>query len=541
MKTWQRLVAAIAMDVLLVAGIVAAARWALHKWVLPRSAMAQLHAKPWPLPAARTFTRAEAYAFLDAAQRAERIADPLQRCLAYPDPPRSHWNRTVVAAYCRYRYQPIVTLADVRRLIANGQAAGLDRELAEALRAQRTRPDARSRLDRIYDADFNGHSPELRALVDAWQRQAPDSGFAAAASGMVYAKMAFAARGAQYLRDTPQSNIDSMDRLARRADADLQRAIRLNPALAPAYEAMENVGGYSSLGCGYAWNAAEKGLAVDPDDFALYDTLMWLAQPKWCGSEAALQTLWQRADARAARNPLLALVKPAGEFKLIDACKCSETRQLAAYTAVLDRVATARELLNAGDTARDVNDPQATVIYLSEALRFDAALEGARLDRTYGLVEFDDARWAIDEANRMLAVQPDNEYAYKARAWAYLQGLNDLPAAQRDFERATALDPKDAWALARLGGVYIENGRQWRKAEDVADRLIALDPDKLDGWSLRASVQSRLHEPALAGTLDQISRRFGSDPRIAAEVARARAALAKPAAAATAGGRHGGL
>lgn len=102
MKTWQRLVAAIAMGVLLVAGIVAAARWALHKWVLPRSAMAQLHAKPWPLPAARTFTRAEAYAFLDAAQRAERIADPLQRCLAYPDPPCSHGNRTVVAAYCRY-------------------------------------------------------------------------------------------------------------------------------------------------------------------------------------------------------------------------------------------------------------------------------------------------------------------------------------------------------------------------------------------------------------------------------------------------------
>lgn len=194
-----------------------------------------------------------------------------------------------------------------------------------------------------------------------------------------------------------------------------------------------------------------------------------------------------------------------------------------------------RELLEAGDTAEDVNDPQAAAIYLSEALRFDPELDDARARRTYALVEFDRARWAIDEADALLAKTADNEDAYKARAWAELQGQNDLPAAQRDFLKAIDLDPTDRWALRQLGGVYAQNGHQWRKAEGVADRLIELDPGKLDGWSLRAWLEQAQRKPELKGTLDEIDRRFGSDARVASAVARMRAGMLRPAADATAG------
>lgn len=528
MKAWQRLILVIAADVALVAVLVMGFRLGLqHVRKLDRPLAATQSTAPKAWPQGRMFTREETYTFLDAAKRAERIADPLQRCLAYPDPPRSHWNRAAVVAYCQYRYQPVVTLDEARHLIQRGQAAELDRKLADALRAQQTQPDARSRLDRIYDVDFNSAAPEMRALVDAWQRQLPDSAFAAAASGKVNSKMAFAARGAAWLRNTPQANLDAMDRLAQQADSDLQHAIQLNPALTPAYEAMENIGGYSYLGCQYAFAGANKGLAVDPDNFALYDTLMWLAQPKWCGSEAQMQTLWQRAEARATHNPLLYLIKPAGQFNLIDACNCSEQQQLGAYIAVLDHLGGARALKKAADTASDVNNLPAVAIYGSEALRFDQSLDGARVRRIDALVEFDEARWGIDEANAVLARSPDNEGAYKARAWAELQGENDLPAAQRDLLKATDLDPKDRWALAHLGSVYMQNGRQWRKAQDVADRLIELDPKQLDGWSMRASAQFGLGQPAFEATLDEISRRFGSDPKVAAGVERMRQAWAQ--------------
>ena len=479
------------------------------------------------LPQGRLFTREQTYPFLDAAKRAERIADPLQRCLAYPDPPGSHWSQDVVAAYCTYRSRPTIPLAEVRQLIESGQARELDRRFAAMLHEQQAQPDARGSFDRAFEMDFNTDSFDVHELVQAWLRQTPDSAFARAASGLVYSNMAFAARGTALVRNTPGSNFESMDRLALQADGDLRRAIALNPRLPPAYDAMVSVGGYSYLGCQYSYAAAGKGLAIDPANFAIYDSLMWLAQPKWCGSEATLRSLWTRAQSHAASNPLLSLIKPAGEFNLIDACKCSAQKQLSAYIAVLDHPSDARELLEAGNAARDLHETATMVIYLSEALRFDPSLDDARLDRIYGLVDFDNARWAVDEANTIIAKSPDNEFAYKARGWAEVQGENDLPSAQRDFLKATQLDPTDMWALSRLGSVYVQNGQQWAKAREVADQLIAKDPDIEDGWMLRAMVQFSQRQPGFIDTVNEIATRFRADPRIAAAVARMRNAWAK--------------
>lgn len=524
MRDRHRAILGITAGVLFVAGLSAAAGLALRHGLAQSESKAVPPAPAWHMPAGHLFTRAQVYPFLDAAMRAERITDPLQRCLAYPDPPGSHWNRDVVAAYCTYRYGPTIPLAEVRQLIESGKTAELDRRFAAMLHQQQTQPDARGWFDHAFEMDFNTESFDVHELVQAWLRQAPDSAFAHAASGLVYAKMAFAARGSALVRDTPESNFESMDRLAIQADDDLRRAIALNPGLAPAYDAMVNMGGYSGFGCHYAYAAADKGLAAAPDNFAIYDTLMWLAQPKWCGSETELRSLWTRAQSHAASNPLLLLIKPAGEFNLIDACKCSDRKQLRAYVAVLDQPATARELLEAGNTARDVGDTATTMIYLSEALRFDSSLDGARTDRIYGLVDFDNAKWAIEESDRLIAKSPDDEYAYKARAWAEMQGENDLPSAQRDFLKATQLDPNDMWALSRLGGVYVQNGRQWDKARDVADQLIAKSPDKEDGWMLRATVQFNQRQPGFEDTVNQIANRFRADPKIVAVVAHMREA-----------------
>ncbi len=177
--------------------------------------------RPPPLPAAKShlFTRVEANAFLAAAKRAEAIADPLQRCLAYPDPPGSHWSPDAVAAFCRYYRLPVITFAEAQQLIQSGHAAELDRRLAAALQAQMTRPGSKGLLDRIYREAFRNGSFEIRPTLDAWMRDSPNSAFAYAASGVAYEAMAGDARGAAYMADTPQSNVDSMDKLLGQADA----------------------------------------------------------------------------------------------------------------------------------------------------------------------------------------------------------------------------------------------------------------------------------------------------------------------------------
>ncbi|MBS0431726.1 MAG: DUF4034 domain-containing protein [Proteobacteria bacterium] len=461
-----------------------------------------------PLPRGRAFTRQETNTFLDAAQRAEKIADPLQRCLAYPDPPGSHWDRETVVGYCKYRNQPMITVAQVQQMVQAGHAGELDRMFAAALQAQSTDPDARGRFDHIFFNTFAKASFDLRSTLDAWKRQSPDSAFAYAASGYEYMEMAWDARGEDYISKTPLSAIDSMDRLAQQADADLQRAIRLNPKITPAYNAMMSLGGIT-LGDDYALAASKRGLAQDPANYALYSRLMWLEQPNWYGSLGAMDAVARDAQKHADRNPLLRMLLSGRDLYRIKKCKCSPAAELNAYEAVLDHAADTDTLDDAGYAARDANEPSAMTIYLSEALRFNPTLHDTRIDRIYDLVEFDRIDWAIDEASRLIAADPDDEFAIKARGWAYSIG-GDATHAQQDFETAAGLDPDDGWVQGQLAGAYMGN-KQWDKAWDMANREIGKNPQDMSGWTLRASIQEQQPRPGLKDTVDYLESHFYAD------------------------------
>jgi len=463
-----------------------------------------------PLPKGRPFTRVEANAFLDAAERAEKIADPLQRCLAYPDPPGSHWDREMVAAYCKYHYQPTITFAQVRQMVQAGRARELDRMFDAALHAQLTDPDARGRLDQIFLDDFGEASFDIRSTLDAWKRQSPDSAFAWAASGYEYRQMASQARGEDYISKTPQSAIDSMNRLAQQADADLKHALALNPKVTPAYRAMISIGGMT-LGNDYALDAVKRGLAQDPGNLTLYDELMWLRQPNWGGSLDAMSDVARDAQKHVARNPLLTMLDSSRDLYRIEKCECAPDVELSAYEAVLDKMAGTQALHDAGYAAKNANDPSAMTIYLSEALRFKPSLHNSRIDRIYDLVEFDRIQWAIDEASRLIAADPNDEYSIKARAWAYSIG-NDPAHAQQDLETAARLNPDDGWVQAQLAGAYVGN-KQWDKAWDVANREIKKNPGDMSGWSLRATIQEQQPRPGLKDTIDYLESHFYTDKK----------------------------
>jgi tetratricopeptide (TPR) repeat protein len=474
------------------------------------AAAQSLRPAPGPLPKGRMFTRVEANAFLDAAKRAEAIADPLQRCLAYPDPPGSHWDHAAVVAYCRYHNQPTISFAQVRQMIQAGRGRELDRMFDAALQAQATDPDAYGRLDSIFSEDFSTASFDIRSTLDAWKRQSPDSAFAWAASGYEYERMAYAARGADLISRTPQSALDAMDRLAGQADADLKHALALNPKVTPAYRAMISLGGMA-LGRKYAEAAVQRGLVQDPDNLDIYDQWMWLEQPNWYGSLDAMSAVARDAQKHAHSNPMLRMLNSSRDIYRIQKCKCTDAVELSAYEGVLDKLAGWRDLKDAGYAAKDANDPPAMTIYLSESLRFNPDQHDTRIDRIYDLVDFDRVQWAIDEANRLIAASPDDEYSVKARGWAYLIG-NDLPHARKDFETAERLNPSDGWVLAQLGGLYI-GSKQWDKAWDIANRMIQKAPQDVRGWSMRAAIQMQQPRPGLKETADYLESHFYTDKK----------------------------
>ncbi|RDI98223.1 DUF4034 domain-containing protein [Dyella solisilvae] len=474
----------------------------------------------------RLFTRAEVYAFLKLAKQAESIADPMQRCLAYPDPPGSHWSRDAVVAYCRYRTQPLMTFSDVQSLVQHGQAAELDRRLQKLLDAKSTQPGAGALLDRTYDQLFKNGSLDARAIIDAWKRDSPKSAFAYAASGQVYEAMAYDARGSDYMRNTPQSNIASMERLLAMADEDLRKAIELDPRVTPAYVTMINVGGLSA-GEAYATRAAKQGLAVDPANFHIYDALLWKFQPKWGGSLGAMTRIAQDAQAHAKENPLLILLleKELGYEANLDDCDCHTKEQLGLYPTVFDQVSTAQQLMSAGYASESSHHLELSVVYFSEALRFSPDLDDVRLHRAFNLNEFDESQWAAHEGDKLLAGDPRNEAYYKARGYAY-ESLNDYAKAEKDYRAAIALAPNDETVWKQLGYLYVNMTHEWDKAWELDNHLIDMYPNEPYGWLMRSEIQLNQPRAGLKETVDYYASHFDTDPKAHKTLLRLQAALA---------------
>jgi tetratricopeptide (TPR) repeat protein len=470
------------------------------------------------------FTNAEVYAFLAAAKQAEAIKDPLQRCLAYPNPPGSHWAPAAVNAYCQYRMQPLMPFDELQALIQNGQAAEADRRFTQMLAAQSTQPNARGRLDRTFDQDFDG-SFEVREVLDAWKRASPKSAFAYAASGFAYEKMAHKARGSGYMQDTPASNVESMDRLLQQADADLRQAIALDPKVTPAYTAMIDAGALS-LGRAYALDAGRRGLTVDPANFSIYSALMWFAQPKWGGSLKMMNNIAASAQTHRSENPLMVLqLSKEPAYDRVDDCDCHSVEELATYPAIFDQVSTAQEMLYAASAAESSHHMELSVVYFSEALRFDPDLPDARLHRIDNLNNFDESQWAVEEADRMVNASPQDEESIKARAYSY-ESLGDYKRAEQDMRAALSIDPGDEGALTELLNIYVDWTHEWDKAWDADNRLIQVSPGKPYGWVMRAEIQKQQPRAGLQDTVDYFAAHFDVDPHAHKMLLDMRSALA---------------
>ena len=457
--------------------------------------------------------RSDFDAFLAAADAAEARfpADKLNRCLAYPDPPLSHWSHPVVAAYCQYLFQPAIAVSDVRELIDHGHAKELDQRLADALQAQLSQHSARGLLDRIFAQDFDEAPDDLRPVLDKWKSQSPNSAFALAASGDAYVAAADRARGGDYIENTPQHKIDAMDQLMTLAKADLEKAVAIEPRLTPVYTSMIDAGGHV-LGRQYAQDAAARGLHVDPSNFDIYAKLLWLAQPKWGGSEAEIIAITNQAQEHASDNPLLMLLKvePQAATLGLDDCGC-RADSAPDYYELFDQAAVGGLLESAGLTSAAAHKNGPAAIYLSEAFRFGWGVPENISAKINALVELHKPESALGLANRHLALKPDDEERLELRAMVYSQ-MKDSADAEKDMLKILSITKDDLWVLNNLAHTYVENTHEWDKAWAITDRLIKEYPGKSDGWLLRGMIQANQPRPGLKDTVDYYQAHFGDDP-----------------------------
>lgn len=469
------------------------------------------------------FTGEQLERFLADARKAEAIADPLKRCLAYPDPPGLDWPKAEISAYCHYNFDPWVSPDEAHRLIQSGRAAELDQRLGKALYTQLLQPGAQAVLDRTYAIDFEDGSKRTRALLDDWKRQSPNSAFALAASGAAYVQMAQEARGSKYASKTSQRAFDTMHRILKLARADLDRAVTLNPDLTPAYGSMIIAAALDG-DTQYALNAANRGLAADPSNYAIYTRLVWMAQPKWGGSVELMRRIIASAERHADKNQLLKLLvsENSGGESYVEDCECDLDGEYKMYRQIFARGAPINMLMSAGWAADNRHHPWMSIIYRSELMRFYPQSLSHRETRAMDLAELGYLDWAMVEGNALVALAPGDGNAFDTRGLVYEEYGNRARAIS-DYEHALSLSPDDTWTLIRLGDLYVNSTHDWGKGWKVANRLIELSPGNPAGWLLRASIQKNEPRAGLDRTVSEFVARFGNDPKERRDVAQMRA------------------
>ena len=409
--------------------------------------------KPAVSPSSATpFTDAEVKDFLGNVRRAEALSDPLQRCIAYPNPPGSHWPATTVRAYCVYQLQTFISYADIKASIEAGQAAKVDAYLRNALQKQLTSADSASLLDHIYMAHFNDASSEALTLIEAWNRQQPKSAFALTARGRVYLQRALQDRGGRYASETPRDNFVRMDRWLQLARKDLDQATAIDSRIIPAYSAMITIGMLQGDEK-YSRQAADKALAAQPGNYFIYGRRILMAEPKWGGSIEKMDRIVREAQRHAKGNELLKLLLPvpAAYEANLTGCDCTDPAQLRAYRVVLDQMPGVEILAGAASALDKAKQANLAVIYQSEVLRFSPEDDTLRAKRIPNLVAAGEKAWGKAEADQLLA-KPSVGPATVSELVRVYMSIGDQEGVKKSFARMDELRPKGLVINPQPGG-----------------------------------------------------------------------------------------
>lgn len=428
-------------------------------------------------------------AYLLAARRAERIEDPLQRCLAYPDLPGNQWPAGHAADHCRGHHAPSPLPVDaLNRLLDEGQFDAAQLRLDALLRQHFSKSDFNEGIDFAFDG-FSATNPEVDARTQHWLQARPDSAYAHLARGVYLLFAGIEARGSGFIRNTPASKLRDMEDLIARAVPELQLATRMQPKLMPAYAMQVLAAMYDSSALDVATVIQAAG-RQDPACQTMYLRRMDALRPRWGGSYVAMLALAGEIQDHVGMRPQIAIYlgQPYAERgrMLMDADdyghEVVELLDLAVRKGSLEEaLSTAADAaFNANDASRD---PWKGLAYLLQEARFR-----------------DGGRWAdVNIARMLVRVEP-------VLAWRYAH-------------RVLVWKPEDAGANFYFAAANHNIGRfevadrHYRLAmedhdflEDSLDELISM-------WLFRSGLPRPEAAAKVAPDIERMLREFPDDGR----------------------------
>lgn len=356
-------------------------------------------------------------------REAMRIKDPLQRCLAWPDLPGTHWPEGHAAAHCRNHFdvaQDRLTLDWLEARVDAGDLAGLNATL-DAQLARHFQPEPQFNEAIHYVFDHIVADERSNALTARWLRMAPEDAYALLARASYYRRMAWKARGGRFAGETPAAQMARMSELVERAVPLYRKAITLNPRLMPAYEGMLNVAKADSLDA-VGEEAFEGANAHDPACPTIAKERMNALLPRWGGSYEQMEAYAARLRPLVPQRPLLALYVASMHADMGDMLSREETADadraaLAADEKAIDASSEENALEEAASLALNQRigvpgEKGKSQAYLLQIERFRPAPEWAHRWLAYIFVPVEPTI-ALRYADALMAAKPaSSEYRY---------------------------------------------------------------------------------------------------------------------------------
>ena len=421
-------------------------------------------------------------AYFAQVRQAEQIADPEKRCLAYPDLPGNQWPEGAAEWRCLTLRPPLVSLEEMEtRLATPDGAAWLEQRLEAILEAHYNDPRERDRLFQVFA--FFDSGERAGNIATQWLRQMPQSPFALTAMGKHRAAQGWGARGGAYVSETSPAQLKRMNQLFASAAPLLTDALKHEPRLTPACEALAAIGRQSSDVL--QQQAQDQCLRADPLSYNVVWERMTAAMPKWGGSLQEMNKVGAYVVQHGPENPTLysLLAEPPGyEAMQMDTRLEGEESFIAASRAGPG----ARMMTSAGRALWDKGDPWTALVYFSQAMRFWPGSQEVSLLRGLVLHQLGDHARALEDLLPTVAEGPENLEVQFAIGHALLS-LNRIEESRPYLLRARQQPSNELAALENYCFTYIYKAEAaaTQQARDCTAELVKRKPSHAMSWFWR--------------------------------------------------------
>jgi hypothetical protein len=347
--------------------------------------------------------------FFAKAKATDSIADPLARCLAFPDWPGNRWPAGLAQAQCHEVFGPRLDVATLRKHFERGDYAGLDALFQRDLDRHFT-----AGHDEVIHRDFDliGGGTSWDTFTQQWLRARPDSAFALAARAHYLESAAWKARGDKTAAETTPEALRVMGELAEQGIDVYRRALAKEPRLLPAYEGILDLAkliGRDDIKAG-AIAAAAK---IDPDDYRVAAAAVEALSPRWSGDHRQFVAYMTQLYPRVPGRPLLALAVSGIAADLGEDCLCSGDVEGSVEVLAEAAPMSSAPAVQVGLARAYLHSPGAHALQALSLL-----IAASRYQTPHGwypsfvggeLMMENEHAWAVDYLERAQAAEPDNE------------------------------------------------------------------------------------------------------------------------------------